>query len=164
MIYNPGHVCKVPELVRLYQGREAELNRALMDRYRCDLSTFRKVAPVQTPVDLESVDLEPVASAKSGPTSEVADQIAMSNQIEPAHLEESKAQVCTCIEDRLFSLFSLTCISQEPEPAAPVYDDKLSSAVALLVEMGIEMPMERMKEVLEKYNYHVEEALSELLS
>jgi hypothetical protein len=55
-------------------------------------------------------------------------------------------------------------LSQETEAAAPVYDDKLSSAVALIVEMGIELPMERMKEVLEKYNYNVEEALSELLS
>ncbi len=53
--------------------------------------------------------------------------------------------------------------SQEPEAAAPVYDDELSSAGALLLEMGIVMPIEKMKEVLEKY-YNVEEALSELLS
>uniref|UniRef100_A0A6T8BRE7 PB1 domain-containing protein n=1 Tax=Cryptomonas curvata TaxID=233186 RepID=A0A6T8BRE7_9CRYP len=148
LIHNPGHVCKVPELVRLYQGREAELNRALMDRYRCDLSTFRKVAPVETPEDLEPVDLEPVAASKSGPKGDFGDeaaaQIALANPIECAHVAESNAQV--------------------PEAAAPVYDDKLSSAIALLVEMGIEMPMENMKEVLEKYNYNVEEALSELLS
>jgi hypothetical protein len=54
--------------------------------------------------------------------------------------------------------------SPVPEATAPEQDDKLSSAVALLVEMGIEMPMESMQKVLEKYNYNVEEALSELLS
>ncbi len=52
LIHNSGHVSKVPELVRQYQGRLADLNRALMDRYCCDLSSFRKVAPVQTPDDL----------------------------------------------------------------------------------------------------------------
>ncbi len=51
-----------------------------------------------------------------------------------------------------------------PEAVAPMYDDKVSSAIAVLVEMGIELTVESMKEVLEKYNYNVEEALSELLS
>jgi hypothetical protein len=35
----------------MYKNRLDELNRALMDRYRCDLSTFRAVAPIQTPID-----------------------------------------------------------------------------------------------------------------
>ena len=54
--------------------------------------------------------------------------------------------------------------STVPEASAPEQDDKLSSAIAVLVDMGIEMPVESMKQVLEKYNYAVEEALSELLS
>jgi hypothetical protein len=55
LIHNPSHVSKVTDLVRLYHGRVPELNRALMDRYRCDLSSFRKVAPVQTPEDFDPV-------------------------------------------------------------------------------------------------------------
>jgi len=137
-IHNPGYVSKVPEIVKQYNGREVLLNRALMDRYNCDLSTFRNVAPVQTPEDLE-----PVAASMSEQMVGFGEQagttkIALANSI-----EESKPQ--------------------ETE-AAPSHDDKLSPAISLLVEMGIEMPMEKMKEILEKYNYNVEEALAELFS
>jgi len=88
-IHNPGYVSKVPEIVKQYNGREVLLNRALMDRYNCDLSTFRNVAPVQTPEDLE-----PVAASMSEQMVGFGEQagttkIALANSI-----EESKPQVC----------------------------------------------------------------------
>jgi len=138
LIHNASHVSKVPELVKLYKGREAELNRALMDRYRCDLSSFRQVTP--TPDDLEPVSRDDEGAAEMQHSQSAAGSDVC--LIEDTHIPESAV----------------------PEASAPEHNDKLSAAIALLVEMGIEMPMESMKQVLEKYNFNVEEALSELLS
>ena len=58
MIHNPEYVAKVPGLVKMYKNRKDELNRALIDRYRCDLNSFRDVAPIQTPVDVDGGSCE----------------------------------------------------------------------------------------------------------
>jgi hypothetical protein len=87
LIHNAGHVSKVPELVRQYQGRLADLNRALMDRYCCDLSSFRKVAPVQTPDDLA-----PAADEMCGGAAAKI-QHSQVDSIKSSLVEESEPQV-----------------------------------------------------------------------
>ncbi len=52
-----------------------------------------------------------------------------------------------------------------PNPStSPEKDDQLSSAMAMLEEMGIHLPRESMRSVLEKYDCSVPDALSELLA
>jgi len=145
LIHNPEHVAKVPVLVKMYKSRNDELDRALMDRYHCDLSTFRGVAPVQTPIDETSIearlfeDCAPAAisshSANLAPAPVLVEEPMVPAPAEPA---------------------------APAEPGAPA-NEKLDSAISTLYEMGIEAPLERMKAVLEKYDYNLEAALTEFL-
>ena len=49
-----------------------------------------------------------------------------------------------------------------PAASAPA-DSELDQALMILYDMGIEASFDHMKAVLEKYNYNVQEAVSELL-
>jgi hypothetical protein len=57
----------------------------------------------------------------------------------------------------------------EPVASAPVEataaptNERLDNAISMLYEMGIDAPLDRMKSVLEKYDYNLEAAISDLL-
>jgi len=139
LIHYPEHVAKVPGLVIMYKSRINDLNRALMDRYHCDLTSFRTVAPLETPID--SSEVSPVP--------------------EPPKSEESCAAVSTSP-----SVAQETSVSVPAPPAAvsgcPPLSEKMQQAIMVLIEMGIEAPMERLRAVLEKHDCDVQKALTEL--
>jgi len=128
LLHNPDQINRVPELVRMYKGREEDLNKALNNRYKCDLTSFRDVTP--TAMD-----------------------------VTPCSVEESVQAGCPAVTDTgpmSAPVLEIAAVSSGPA-------DPLVESISLLVEMGINAPIDKMRSVLEKHNGDVSRAVADLL-
>jgi len=142
LVHNPEHVAQVPGLVKRFKNSLEELNNALMARYRCDLSTFRDVAPIQTPID-DTTSIEARLHEDCAPAA-MSSQPSSAAAPAPERAEEPVAP------------------APVEAPAAPT-NEKLDTAISMLYEMGIDAPLDQMKAVLEKYDNNLEAAISEFV-